>query len=285
MSTSILSSILGAVFHSGGEEFETEESLTLDAEECAHLSMKNTNGNITVEGGEETTVTVRAVKKVRARSEEEARERLDAIRIVVSEEKPELSIVTDVSKLEPKRNYSVNYDVRMPRGMSLTAQNANGNVAVSDLGATVEARTQNGNVRASRIQGEVKAKTTNGNVDVVEVEGSADAQTTNGNVSLEGVAGLASGSATNGNIRGNVTKWEPGYAAHLHTTNGNVTLRAPEDVSAAVTASVQNGSVQCDLPVEASVKSRKKLEGTIGTGEGTIELKTTSGNVRIHRAE
>jgi len=285
MSTSILSSILGSVFHGGGEEFETEESLMLDAEECAHLALKNTNGNITVEGCEGTMVTVRAVKKVRARSEEEARKRLDAIRIVVSEEKPKLSIVTDASKLEPKRNYSVNYDVQMPKEMSLTAENANGNVTVSDLGAPVEARTQNGNVRVSRIQGEVRARTTNGNVDVVEVEGSADARATNGNIGVVDVAGSASGSATNGNIRGNITKWEPGYAAHLHTTNGDVTLRVPEDVSAAVTASVQNGSVQCDLPVEASVKSRKKLEGTIGTGEGTIELRTTNGNVRMHRGE
>jgi len=282
MSTSILSSILGSIFHGGGKEFEMEESLTVDTEGYEHLSLKNTNGNIIVEGCEGTTLTLRAVKKVRARSEEEAKERLAAIRIAVSEEKPELSIMTDVSKLEPKRNYSVNYDVQMPKGMSLTGENANGNVTVSDVDAKVEARTQNGNMSVSRIKGEANARTTNGNVDVEDVEGSAEAQATNGNVGLAGVAGSASGSTTNGNVQGNITKWEPGYAAHLHTTNGNVTLRVPEDVSATVTASVRNGSVQCDLPVEASVKTRKKLEGTVGAGEGTIELKTTNGNVRVH---
>ncbi len=302
------------------QTFEAKESRTLDAADCTHLSLKNTNGNVVVEGCGEETVTLRTVKKVKAFSETEAKERLNAIRIVVSERRPALDIVTDDSGLNPKGKYSVDYALRIPKRMASSLATANGNVTVSGIAAEASACAQNGNIRASGIGGRTNAATTNGNVHVEDVAGALDAKTVNGNVRafrIEGqaegrtvngnvhaedvagpalghtqngnveltrVAGPASGSATNGNVHATLTRWEPGYEARFHTLNGNAILVVPESTSARVSASARNGRVQCDLPFHASAQTRTSLEGLIGSGEGQIDLRTTNGNARIQRA-
>jgi DUF4097 and DUF4098 domain-containing protein YvlB len=263
--------------------FETEESRTINMEGYALLSLKNTNGNLVVEGCEEAILTLHTVKKVKAYSDEEAQEALSAIRVVVSEERPALRVVTDASELKPKREYSVDYRVQMPKRMAVSAETANGNVTTSNTGAETTVRSQNGNVRASRIEGKAAGRTTNGSVRLEDVNGPADGRTANGNVELLNIAGPVSGATTNGNVRASATQWGPGYEARLHSVNGNVELQAPEGVSAQVTASVQNGRVRCDLPARAGVQTRTRLEGTLGSGEGIIDLRTTNGNARIHR--
>lgn len=265
------------------QSFEAEESRTVDVTNFTHLSVNNTNGNVVVEGCEGATLTLRAVKKVKAHAGEEAQEALNAIRVVISEERPALRIATDASGLKHKREYSVNYQVRVPKSLAAFVETVNGNVTASNAGAETTVRSQNGNAHASRIGGKVSGRTTNGNVRLEDVNGPADGHTTNGNVELTGIAGPASGASTNGSVRAALTRWKPGYEAHLHTLNGNVTLDLPEDVSAQVTASVRNGSVRCDLPVRASAQTRTKLEGAIGAGEGVIDLRTTNGNVRLLR--
>ncbi len=300
--------------------FEAEETRTLDAADCTRLSLMNTNGNVVAEGSDEESITLRAVKKVKASSEAEAQERLNAIRIVVSERKPALDIVTDDSALSPKGKYSVDYTLRIPKRMVSSLGVANGNVTVSGIAAETSACAQNGNVRASGIGGRtnaattngnvhaqdvagpLEAKTVNGNVHALRIEGQAEGRTVNGNIHAEDVAGQAvghtqngnvelsrisgpaSGSATNGNVHATLTKWEPGYKVHFRTRNGNATLVAPESTSARVSASAPNGRAQCDLPFHASAQTRTNLEGLIGSGEGQIDLRTTNGNARIQRA-
>ena len=302
------------------QTFEAEESRTIEVSGYAQVSLKNTNGNVVVEGCEGETVTLRTVKKVKADSESEGRERLDALRIVVSERSPALDIVTDDSGLNPKGKYSVDYTLRLPKRMASSLGTANGNVTVSgisaetsacaqngnirasgiggrtnaettngnvhaeDVAGPLEAKTVNGNVHACRIQGQTEGRTVNGNIHAEDVAGPALGHTLNGNVEMTRVAGPVSGSATNGNVRATLTRWEPGYEVHFSTRNGNVTLGAPVATSARITASAENGRVQAELPVTARVQTRTRLEGEIGSGEGVIDLRTTNGNARLLEA-
>ena len=222
--------------------------------------------------------------KVKALSKDDAKERLDAIRISILEEKPSITITTDASNLKATRNYSVDYRIQAPKKMAETIGNRNGNISVSDVDAKAEARTRNGNVHVSRIKDGTDARTTNGNIHVTDVFGNVEGHTRNGNVELKHIAGRNSGSTTNGNIRAEISKWEIGSEAKLTTRNGNVNLHVAENISARVKASVRNGVVKSDLPVKASLQTRRKLEGTLGSGEGVVDLRTTNGNVKLLRA-
>ncbi len=145
---SIVDGLVGAFSSVEGQRFEQRETQTIPAGEYVHLELANVNGNITVEGTEGEEIVLVATKKVKAGSEEEGQKRLNQIRIAVSEEKPNLRIVTDVSELSPRRNWSVNYEVQLPMHISLFARMSNGNVSVADLREQTQVETSNGNVTA-----------------------------------------------------------------------------------------------------------------------------------------
>ena len=260
---SIVNGLVGAFSSVGGQRFEQREKQTIPAGDYAHLELRNGNGNVAVEGVKGEEIVLVATKKVKAKSEEEGQKRLNQIQIVLSEEKPNLRIVTDVSELHPKGNWSVNYEVQLPMHMSLFARTSNGNIDVADLQEQAQVETSNGNVAAHRIGGTITARTTNGNVKLHDVEGAIEAKT------------------SNGNVYGELRTFDKGKRTVLHSSNGNVQLAMPEDASAKMVADTKNGNVHCDLPISVSLQRRNHLEGTLGSGEGEIELRTTNGNVRI----
>lgn len=260
---SIVNGFAEAISSVGGQRFEQRETETIPAGEYVHLDLKNANGNLSVEGVEGEDVVLVATKRVKASSEEEGRRRLDQIQIAASEEKPNLKIVTDVSALYPKRNWSVNYEVRLPGHLSLFARTSNGNVGIADLRKPAQVETSNGNITAHRIEAPVCAQTSNGNVKLHDIEGAIEAKT------------------SNGNVHGKVRTFDTKKPMTLHSSNGNIQLAVPKDVSAKVVAGTRNGHIHCDLPITVSLQRRNHLEGTIGAGEGEIELRTTNGNIKI----
>jgi DUF4097 and DUF4098 domain-containing protein YvlB len=120
-------------------------------------------------------------------------------------------------------------------------------------------------------------------VEVDGVLGSVHASTVNGSVDLTGVGGALEVSAVNGSVEADVARVDPSGRNELHTTNGSVRLTLPRDTSADVAAHTVNGSVGCDFDLADVSKSRRKIEGRIGTGGARFELATVNGSAHIDR--
>jgi DUF4097 and DUF4098 domain-containing protein YvlB len=73
-------------------------------------------------------------------------------------------------------------------------------------------------------------------------------------------------------------------AVSLRTTNGAITLRLPEGTNASIDARTSNGAIRSDLPVTIGSSSRNRLQGTLGRGGPTIEMRTTNGAIRLERS-
>jgi hypothetical protein len=141
----------------------------------------------------------------------------------------------------------VDYHVRVPRTAQVRVENVNGRVEVQGVAAAVEASTVNGSVEVSDAAGEVRA------------------------------------SAVNGSVEARLASVDPAGRSRLHTTNGSVRLTLPSDASADVEARTVNGSVGCDFELEGASKTRRKIEGRIGSGGGRFDLGTVNGSVSIDR--
>ena len=90
-------------------------------------------------------------------------------------------------------------------------------------------------------------------------------------------------SAVNGSVEVEMARVDPAGRSRLGTTNGSVRLTLPRDASAEVEAHTVNGSVGCDFDLADSRKSRRKIEGRIGTGGARFELGTVNGSASIDR--
>ena len=209
------------------------------------------NGGISVKGENRSDVLVRACVQAWGSTDEAARSLASSIRINTS----------GVIKADgAEENFSVSYDIRVPRNTNLGLKANNGGISVKSVEGTMDVSTSNGGISIHDAAGDVRGRTTNGGV----------------NVALVG----------NG--------WK-GSGLDLQTTNGGVNLSIPSNFAANVEAGTVNGGFSSDIP-ELNVTtddqkgayghSRAKKINTALNGGGTIiRLVTTNGGIRISSSD
>jgi len=218
------------------------------------IEIKTVNGEIHAEAWDGDKVEVRATKHWR-------RSDPDQVTIEVIEHDGGVTICTkypgtgnrcgvgEAGKMNVNHNdVSVDYEVRVPKGVAFTGRAVNGAVDAIDLDGDVVAMSVNGSIEVST-RGAVEASTVNGSI----------------------------------HARMGVSSWRDEIA--FRTVNGRIDLTLPEDANAEVSASTVNGDISTDLPLR--VKGRfgpKRMSGTLGDGGGRLSLETVNGGIRLRSA-
>jgi ribosomal protein L10 len=222
----------------------------------AHLDVQNRNGSISIVAANGDSIIIHAVKSTNYGKSE-----FDKVRIDVTQGDP-FTIATTVLR-EPAR-VSVSYELQVPRSMLVRkAVTTNGSVQATGVQGTMELHTSN--VTAENIGGAVLAATTNGNVTIRKATTVSGATTTNGTVECE-VAALG------------------GSSVDVHTTNGNATVWVSPTLPATLEASTTNGNLTTEsISLNNATASRHQIRGDLGTPKGVLSVRTTNGNVTIHK--
>lgn len=228
--------------------FEATEqfSSAVDASELRMLEVLGVNGNIVIIGvNESDSVRIEAEKIVRSESTADAREHLLFIHVDVTVSGSAVTVKTIQPKSTAGREYTVNFEITVPRDFAVTALDGNGNVILNELNSTVT------------------VSVVNGEADLNEIEGSAIV------------------SVVNGRINGDVTLPIDG-AAVMTVVNGDIDLDIPQTTSAEFSASVTNGTVAVhDLTLENQHTTLHSVTGRLGYGQGTITLVVTNGSIDV----
>lgn len=143
---------------------------------------------------------------------------------------------------------NVEFTVRVPRGVHFLGATVNGAVRAENLPANADASTVNGEVRVS-------------------------------------AAGVVEASTVNGTIHAQTGRANPGRDLEFKTVNGNIRLTVPSGFGADVSASLLNGRIESDFPLEITRHRPvgQSAEGRIGRGGNDLELETVNGNIEIRR--
>lgn len=143
---------------------------------------------------------------------------------------------------------SVDFTVRVPAGVRLSARNVSGDVDAEGMRGYVDARSVSGDVRFST-SGYGEGSTVSG--EIVAVLGSA------------------------------------GWSGDLdfRTVSGDITLELPARTSTQVRVETMSGDIESDFPLDVERRTmRRRARGTIGEGGRELYLTTLSGDVRLRRA-
>lgn len=222
------------------------------------VEIKGVNGNIKAEPASGNEVEVVAQKQGK-------RSKVQDVQVKVVEHEGGVTICAvypstggkDANDCRPGKDWSVNindndvlvdFTVRVPQGVRLSAYTVNGEIETGLIGSNVEANTVNGSIR-------------------IAATGYAQAKTINGSIN-----------ATLGNANWTGT-------LDFKTINGEITLNLPADTSADVRAETLNGDISTDF--QMTIQGRitgKRLTGTIGSGGRALDLKTINGSIRLRRA-
>ena len=125
------------------------------------------------------------------------------------------------------------------------------------------------------------ARTVNGLVEAKSLDADAEGHTVNGNVMLS-TAGAGQGDTVNGSIYASVGHFSS--PLNFSTVNGGITLVMPPDAMAKVRADTVNGAIQTDFPLEVrGLYPSKHVDGSIGRGGPELHIATVNGPIHLRR--
>jgi len=233
------------------------------------LVIKNIAGDIRLSSWDRPEVLVKAVKKVRADNDEQAREYSEMFETKIERLEGKIEITTEkTSGITGIRLWatakvpSVDYDISLPAEIDL------------DIDAT------SGSVHVTGNRGKEKIKTIDGDIELRNIAGSVSAKTVDGNIYAEVLFDSQSSFSTvDGSIDIHIGD-EFAVPISARTFSGSINVTIPEGFSADVDASALSGRVTCDFPLEGWMKGRS-LRGEIFGGGPLLKLRAISGNIAI----
>jgi hypothetical protein len=212
----------------------------------AGIRFSGINGSVGIRGVPEAeAVSIHATKRVRSHSMDDAVAHLQDVQIRVHAGYEEIRVETEQPGHADRRTYVVDYEIEVPNRFRVAGVNANGDA---------EVRYQ---------RGPVGLQVGNGNVTLVDLEGSVWVVSGNGNLHASVFLG-------------------PDEEFVVSMGNGSADRSVQEEVSAELTAWVGNGTIAVSgLSVSNPVSGANFFRGTLGSGEGLIDLTVGNGLIRV----
>jgi hypothetical protein len=238
----------GFDFQFSEPEFFDQETYRTELPLVDHMKIRleAVRGDIQIEGQDDVnSVTVIAQKQVGSDSLSDAETHMDELKVLITDEIDKIVIQTSHPPNTQRRKYIVDYHIIVP----------------SDL--------------------ETEVALNIGHVSILDVQNSVSVDATTGGVFLSNIAASVLVSLFNGSIDGTVALPLDGKMI-LSTHNGDIDLDIPMSTSAEFTASVTNGWIaDYNLAFDAAVQTTQRLTGTLGSGEGVIDLDVINGNITV----
>lgn len=224
----------------------------------ATLEIKGVNGRIVASASAGREIELVAVKRGRRQDPKE-------VEIAFVEHAGGLTVCA----VYPSRDGGRPNDCQPGRSGRMNVRNNDVQVEFTlkvPAGVSFVARTVNGSVRTRQLDGNVEAYTVNGSVRV-DALGHAQAETVNG--SIRAVLGRAD--------------WSDPLA--FRTVNGSVRVVLPASADVDVRVETVNGQIETQFPLnEPAKRTRRELQGRIGSGGRELRIKTVNGSVALQRA-
>lgn len=227
-------------------KYEKTEHLMVPVADAFELHLETAVGAITVTGADVADCNVTAQIKVKAETEEEARRLAGQVKIEARPSDGRLHIKVAKPKTLKKRPLEAKMEVVVPRQLKLECSVNVGSVTIADMNDAIKVSGNVGSIACKGVNGDI---TVSSNVSSVDV---AYAQTA-----------------------------RPDRSIAITTNVGSIDLVAPPGWSAQVNAATNVGSVKTDRPIAVKGKVGKSLQGTAGSGEGEVHLKTNVGSIHI----
>ncbi|MBS1793090.1 MAG: DUF4097 family beta strand repeat protein [Acidobacteria bacterium] len=208
------------------------------------------NGGIRVRGENRSDVLVRACVQTWANTQADADALAKGVRI-------ETGGTIRAEGAGDDRNWSVSYEILVPRSTDLKLTTQNGGISIESVEGTIEFEAENGGIHLSDLAGNVKGRTTNGGLHI-ELTGST---------------------------------WK-GNGLDVATTNGGVHLAMADNYAARFETRTVNGGFKSDLP-GLEIEREKDENGyrrqgvnfsrDLNGGGPLVRVVTTNGGVKIGR--
>jgi DUF4097 and DUF4098 domain-containing protein YvlB len=235
------------------EEYQIDEEST--------LSISNVNGQIEVSDSSNDNLIIDAVKRTRHGEDE-----LKNMEINVTKSGNQF-VVTTIYDKGWNVKVSVDINIKIPNTVSITSvETTNGAIQLSNAKGNATLTSSNGPIIAENINGYITASTSNGDIQVKNTTGTGNLETHNGRITVDIL-----------NIQEDI---------EISTSNGRITTYINPNLDIEIDATTSNGVISMTgLTLNITTSEDTHFQGIQGNGTYKVELKTSNGEIRIHKKE
>jgi hypothetical protein len=169
------------------EEFQYEEAHTIDPPFPHSIHVINRHSEIKIQGTEADRITVSMQKKIRRRTQEEAEEVANALKMVTERTEDNIVLTTNRAEFKKKR-FRTSFTISVPKGVDITVSNTYGLVEVDHTGHT-SIHNSYGKVIISDVDGPLTVKNKYDDVNVQNIGADCTIDSNNGSVEVTNVDG------------------------------------------------------------------------------------------------
>lgn len=282
-----------------------EKSIAVDAK--VNISLCVSEGNLKVTGWERNEIRafVSNGSKVNFNVKQKSRQNNNAVWVWVTGFDPtdaqsantEECLSGDEIELDVPRGATVNIkgstsETKINSVRKVDVKHLGGDIFLNNIEQGINAVTYQGDVMVENSGGAITLETTNGNVvafDITpgEIGDVFKAKTNSGAITLQHIEHRQNEiSSTSGSIK-YAGAFQSGGQYNLRTTNGTILLAIPEKSSCKINATYGYGRFSSEIKLkiitENVTSQAQKLVASIGDGDGSVNLTTHSGAIRIKK--
>lgn len=300
-----------------GPEQSNTFTQTIKVGDGAILDLSHLSGDVRVTGGPGSEIRIEATRRVRHRSDAEARRLLEALRIDVNNVNGRVEVRTVYPRRTGGRgeamSISVDYVIAVPAAASVALRSVSGDLVVSNVRGEVRLEAISGDINATGTPNLALAKTVSGDVtarDIGAQQASMVLSTVSGTVIGTGlrVRALEAGTVS-GDVRltasqierleakslsGNIEFDAPlarGGRYEFTSHSGNVRIVLSGNTGFELDADTFSGNVRSDVPVTLRTAgqarpgerrgSPRAIRGSFGDASAVLSVRSHSGSVVI----
>lgn len=262
--------ILGGCIHFNSGSFNARTERTVELEQpmaSGGLFVANTEfGDVHISGEQTDRCRVTACISVQAETEEQAVEIANKIEVTLVPAPHGIEVVINKPEQNPRYSSGVELTVHLPFRVDVDARTSFGKVVLADIQGNAKIHTSFGNISVERMTGPLKLNTSHGEIRCSEIQsGRLDLETSFGNITVSGL------------------RSEEPLTAIANTSHGNIDFACPAEFGGQVEMSTSFGKIRTEKAITVKGdSSEEQLKGTIGSGPGSLTLRTSFGNINLN---
>lgn len=247
-------------------KYERIDNLHSTLEPNSTVIIENKCGHITVTGADVTDCNITAKIYVQAPTKQEAMQMAEQVKVQLIPANKTLKVEVKRPRLTKGHSVEVNFDITIPKQTHLNCS------------------TSFGSIKVVNIRGNIKGKTSFAPIECKDIKGIVHLNTSYGNILCQSITPdeLAAKSCFGGIEIFCSSSTSPEVNVNLSTSYGNIELATPPKFTGHVNLEAHHGLIETDLPIVAKhTASKQKIKGTIGQGQGKLNLKTCFGLIKM----
>ena len=289
--------------------FDYQKNIEMPGE--VELVVYNSYGDITITGAPVSTLTINAVKNVRAADQEEAEKIADHIEIKAKRQNRRIMLQTNYLRLSGRSSSfwekllgsgedsfgDVDFDITVPNECSVDIDNTVGSVTISGVTGNATVMGSPDKISIEDLTGDVEIECTAGDIDLSDLKGKINISSGGSNMKLHSITGAmeihsTSGDKTGAYISGPLIISQTSGEVDLKSINGDLRIKSSsgdiqvEQGAGAVDITTYTGSVTVKTELYSDKDSFiKTSSGNIifaipELSSGTVNLESVSGKIK-----